>query len=32
MTRWRHLLRNYEKRIDITHATILVAMGANLTR
>src|SRR6201997_2595708 len=32
MTRWRRLVRDYEKRIDVSHAMILVAMGANLVR
>jgi len=32
MTRWRRLVRDYEKRIDVSHAMILVAMGANLLR
>ena len=30
--RWRHLVRDCEKRIDISHAMILVAMGGNLIR
>jgi hypothetical protein len=32
MTRWRRLLRDYERRSDITHAMVFVAMGANLIR
>jgi hypothetical protein len=32
MTRWRRLVRDYEKRIDVSHAMILVAMGGNLIR
>ncbi|WP_352773560.1 IS5 family transposase [Mesorhizobium sp. M0684] len=32
MTRWRRLVRDYEQRIDVSHAMILVAMGANLIR
>ncbi|MFT9088939.1 MAG: IS5 family transposase [Acetobacter okinawensis] len=32
MTRWRRLVRDYERRIDVSQAMILVAMGANLTR
>lgn len=32
MTRWRRLVRDYERRIDISKAMILVAMGGNLTR
>ena len=32
MTRWRRLVRYYEKRIDVSHAMILVAMGGNLIR
>ncbi len=31
-TRWRHLVRDYEQRIDVSHAMILVAMGGNLPR
>ena len=30
MTKWRRLVRDYEKRIDVSHAMILVAMGGNL--
>ena len=30
MTRWRRLVRDYEQRIDVSHAMILVAMGGNL--
>jgi len=32
MTRWRRLVRDYEKRIDVSQAMILVAMGGNLLR
>jgi transposase len=32
MTRWRRLVRDYEKRIDVSHAMILVAVGGNLIR
>ena len=32
MTRWRRLVRDYEQRIDIPQAMILVAMGGNLLR
>lgn len=32
MIRWRRLLRDYERRIDVSEAMILVAMGANLMR
>ena len=32
MTRWRHLVRDYEARIDVSEAMILVAMGGNLLR
>ena len=32
MTRWRSLVRDYEKRIDVSHAMILVAMGGNFIR
>lgn len=32
MTRWRRLVRDYEQRIDVSRAMILVAMGANLIR
>jgi transposase len=32
MTRWRRLVRDYEKRIDVSQAMILVAMGGNLIR
>jgi transposase len=32
MTRWRRLVRDYEKRIDVSQAMILVAMGGNLPR
>ncbi|WP_264815853.1 transposase, partial [Asaia krungthepensis] len=31
MTRWRRLVRDYERRIDVSQAMILVAMGASLT-
>ena len=32
MIRWRCLVRDYEKRIDVSQAMILVAMGGNLLR
>ncbi|WP_454916224.1 IS5 family transposase [Xanthobacter sediminis] len=32
MTRWRRLVRDYERRIDVSKAMILVAMGGNLAR
>ena len=32
MKRWRRLVRDYEQRIDVSHAMILVAMGVNLIR
>ncbi|MER8371038.1 transposase [Mesorhizobium sp. M1378] len=32
MTRWRRLVRDYEQRIDVSHAIILVAMGGNLVQ
>jgi transposase len=32
MIRWRRLVRDYEQRIDVSHAMILVAMGGNLPR
>ncbi len=32
MTRWRLLVRDYEARIDVSQAMILVAMGGNLLR
>lgn len=32
MTRWRRLVRDYEKRIDVSQAMILVAMGGNMLR
>jgi transposase len=32
MMRWRRLVRDYERRIDASHAMILVAMGGNLLR
>jgi transposase len=32
MIRWRRLVRDYEQRIDVSHAMILVAMGGNLLR
>jgi transposase len=32
MMRWRRLVRDYEKRIDVSHSIILVAMGSNLVR
>jgi transposase len=32
MIRWRRLVRDYARRIDISKAMILVAMGGNLIR
>ena len=32
MTRWRRLVRDYEERLDVSEAMILVAMGGNLLR
>ena len=32
MIRWRRLVRDYERRIDVSKAMILVAMGGNLLR
>ncbi len=32
MTRWRRLVRDDEKRIDVSQAMIMVAMGGNLIR
>ena len=32
MTRWRRLVRDYEARIDVSQAMILIAMGGNLLR
>ena len=32
MTRWRRLVRDYEKRIDVSKAMIHVAMGGLLLR
>ena len=32
MIRWRRLVRDYERRIDVSRAMILVAMGGNLLR
>ena len=32
MIRWRRLVRDYEKRIDVSQAMVLVAMGGNLLR
>ena len=32
MIRWRRLVRDYEQRIDVSEAMILVAMGGNLLR
>ena len=32
MTRWRRLVRDYEKRIDVSAAMIFVAMGGILIR
>ena len=32
MTRWRRLVRDYETRLDVSEAMILVAMGGNMLR
>lgn len=32
MTRWRRLVCDYERRVDVSQAMIFVAMGANLMR
>lgn len=32
MVRWRRLVRDYDKRIDLSQAMIVVAMGGNLLR
>ena len=32
MPRWRRLVRNYDKRIDVSRATIFVAIGGNLLK
>lgn len=32
MTRWRRLVRDYEKQMDVSQAMILVAMGGNMLR
>jgi hypothetical protein len=32
VTRWRLLVRDYERRIDVSHVMILVAIGGNLVR
>ena len=32
MIRWRRPVRDYEKRIDVSQAMVLVAMGGNLLR
>lgn len=32
MSRWRRLVRDYEKRIDVSQAMILVIMGGNMLR
>jgi transposase len=32
MTRWRRLVRDYEQRLDVSEAMILVALGGNLLR
>jgi transposase len=32
MIRWRRLVRDYERRLDVSHAMIMVAMGGNLLR
>jgi transposase len=31
-TRWRRLVRDYEERLDVSEAMILVARGGNLLR
>lgn len=31
MTRWRWLVRDYERRVDVSQAMIFIAMAANLT-
>lgn len=32
MTRWRRLVRDYERRVDVSQAMIFFALGANLMR
>lgn len=32
MTRWRRLVRDYERCVDVSQAMIFVAMGTNLMR
>jgi len=32
MTRWRRLVHDYKRRVDVSQAMIFVAMGANLIR
>jgi len=32
MTRWRRLVRDYEQRLDVSEAMILIAMGSILLR
>jgi putative transposase len=32
MTRWRHLVRGYEQRIDVSETMIQVAMGSLILR
>jgi transposase len=32
MIRWRRLVRDYERRINVSQAMILVAMGGNMLR
>ena len=32
MTRWRRLVRNYEKRLDVSNAMIHLSMGPPLLR
>jgi transposase len=32
MTRWRRLVRDYEKRLDVSEAMIHLAMASNLLR
>ncbi|TCS34830.1 hypothetical protein EDC15_10238 [Acetobacter aceti NBRC 14818] len=32
MIHWRQLVRDYERRVDVSQAMIFVALGANLMR
>ncbi len=32
MTRWRRVIRDYEQRLDVSEAMILIAMGSILLR